>query len=75
MNKLIILSLLFYSFLLQAQEDRFYIRTTSINVEIPVSTKDSIVTYLGNDARLKKLFTEHRLKYLEKNLSTRNETN
>ncbi|AWH72854.1 hypothetical protein DCS32_01370 [Dokdonia sp. Dokd-P16] len=66
MAKLIIFSLLLYSCLLQAQEDRFYLRTTSEKVEIPVSTKDSIVTYLGNDARLKELFAEHRVKIFRK---------
>jgi subtilisin family serine protease len=49
-----------------AQEDRFYVRTISENVEIPVSTKDSVVTYTGKDAVLKKLFSEHRVKVFRK---------
>jgi hypothetical protein len=49
-----------------AQEDRFYIRTVSESIEIPVTTKDSVVTYTGTDAGLQKLFTEHRVKIFRK---------
>lgn len=49
-----------------AQNDRFYIRTVSESIEIPVITKDSVVTYTGTDAGLKKLFSEHRVKVFRK---------
>ena len=49
-----------------AQEDRFYIRTVSESIAIPVTTKDSIVTYTGTDADLKQLFSEHRVKVFRK---------
>lgn len=49
-----------------AQEDRFYIRTNSESIEIPVTTVDSIVTYTGSDSGLKKLFAQHRVKVFRK---------
>ncbi len=53
-------------FLGTAQEDRFYIRTTSNEVQILTTTEDSVVTYKGNDHRLKSLFNSHRVKIFRK---------
>ncbi len=47
---------------LYAQEDRFYIRAITDNIEIPTTTKDSTVSYEGTDYRLQKLFKEHHVK-------------
>jgi hypothetical protein len=49
-----------------AQEDRFYIRTVAASIEIPTKTEDSIVTYTGTDARLKRLFKTHWVKVFRK---------
>lgn len=49
-----------------AQEDRFYIRSVDEQIDIPVTTKDSIVTYTGNHLRLQSLFKKHRVKVFRK---------
>jgi len=48
------------------QEDRFYIRTINEQIEIPVSVKDSMVTYTGTHQKLKELFQAHRVKIFRK---------
>ncbi len=62
----IIVLLLVFSLQANAQEDRFYIRSISETLEIPVNTQDSIVTYTGNDQRLKTLFTKYWVKVFRK---------
>jgi len=52
--------------LCHSQEDRFYIRTHKASIEIPTQTLDSVVRYTGTNARLKRLFTEHRVKTFRK---------
>lgn len=58
---------LFGSFLFcQGQEDRFYIRTLSDQIDIPTQTIDSVVSYTGTDARLQRLFSSHKVKTFRK---------
>ncbi len=64
-NALVIVFLSFCS-LAQAQEDRFYIRTLSSSIEVPVSQKDSIVSYLGSNPTLQRLFKTHKVKIFRK---------
>lgn len=64
-------TLFIFIFLLNAtfswgQEDRFYIRTINEQIEIPVSTKDSIVTYTGTHQKLKELFQNHQVSVFRK---------
>lgn len=44
------------------QEDRFYIRAHNASIEIPTKTLDSVVSYVGRDIRLKRLFKTHHVK-------------
>ena len=62
MKRLVIIILIAFSYTITAQEDRFYIRTVSNAIEIPVQTQDSVVTYTGDDLRLKTLFEKHDVK-------------
>ncbi|WP_375253415.1 hypothetical protein, partial [Dokdonia donghaensis] len=62
MKRLIIIILIAFSYTITAQEDRFYIRTVSNAIEIPVQAQDSVVTYTGDDLRLKTLFEKHDVK-------------
>lgn len=48
------------------QEDRFYIRTYSNQIEIPTSTQDSVVSYTGSDVRLQRIFDQHDVKVFRK---------
>ncbi|RMB61079.1 hypothetical protein EAX61_06270 [Dokdonia sinensis] len=47
---------------LYAQDDRFYIRAVTDDIEIPTSASDSVVSYEGTDTRLQKLFNKHNVK-------------
>jgi len=49
-----------------AQEDRFYIRSIDEQIEIPLTTEDSVVTYTGTHQKLKSLFKKHRVKVFRK---------
>ncbi|WP_299768893.1 S8/S53 family peptidase [uncultured Dokdonia sp.] len=49
-----------------AQEDRFYIRAIDEDIEIPVVTKDSIVSYTGDHQKLKSLFKKYQVKVFRK---------
>lgn len=49
-----------------AQEDRFYIRAISEEIEIPVTTTDSIVTYTGTNQKLKNIFDKYHVKVFRK---------
>lgn len=49
-----------------SQEDRFYIRTIDEHIEIPVTTKDSIVTYTGTHQKLKELFETYHVSLFRK---------
>lgn len=48
------------------QEDRFYIRTIDEQIEIPVTTTDSVVTYIGEHQKLKELFQSYQVKVFRK---------
>ncbi len=50
---------------LWAQEDRFYIRSID-EIDIPVTTEDSLVTYTGNHQKLASLFKKHHVKVFRK---------
>lgn len=60
------IGVLLFSLQAIAQEDRFYIRTKSVAIEIPVTTQDSVVTYTGEDERLAQIFRKHRVKVFRK---------
>lgn len=66
MKNLLLLLLLGSAFVNYAQEDRFYIRTVASTIDIPTESEDSIVTYTGSDARLKRLFNTHWVKVFRK---------
>lgn len=65
-QKIVFLLFLFTTVMAFGQEDRFYIRTHSNQVDIPVTTQDSVVTYTGSDTRLKRLFATHGVKIFRK---------
>lgn len=49
-----------------AQEDRFYIRAIDENIEIPTITKDSVVSYTGDHAKLTSIFKKYHVKVFRK---------
>lgn len=59
--------LLLFSLQTFGQEDRFYIRAVSEDIVVPVTAKDSVVTYVGDDVRLKEIFNKHHVKVFRKN--------
>lgn len=65
-KKYAVLLMLGSFFFCSGQEDRFYIRASSDAIDIPTQTRDSVVTYTGKDARLKRLFSDHRVKAFRK---------
>ena len=66
MRALFIIIFLCNSIFSWGQEDRFYIRTIDEQIEIPVTTTDSIVTYQGTHQKLKELFQNHQVKVFRK---------
>ena len=67
MKTILIYSILLLSVLsTYAQEDRFYIRTIDEDIEIPVITKDSSVTYTGSHEKLKTIFKKYQVKVFRK---------
>lgn len=61
---LLILSMLFWV-CASGQDDRFFIRTHH-EVNLKLHVQDSTVTYLGDDAVLKKLFSKYKVKVFRK---------
>lgn len=66
MIRFLFVTFLLYTLQLGAQDDRFYLRALSNDIDIKTTAKDSVVRYIGDDLRLKTLFKKYSVKVFRK---------